>query len=295
MKSQYIAKVQANLKGKKLIYATNKTTRLLEGNHDSIYKGRSMNFDKLRAYAPGDEVADIDWMASARNHSLMTKQYIAEKKHNVLLILDNNASMSAHTNSLEIKKDTAIMSAGTVAYFAYKYGDYVGAVYAKGDGFCVHPFKTQLYHIEQILKEYDEQPVVKGQRALEEAIGYVLNHIKKRMVIFIVTDMEGIYQTPQKELKRLAMVHDVFLLAVSDADWFGEKVYSVEQERYLPAFFTKDKKLKKLEQEKRAQRLESCLAKCKSCQIAFSVIENAQEADIKIMELLERHEREKRR
>ena len=88
MKS-YVNKIKGNLS----LYTTRKTSNLLDGSYRSIYKGKSMNFDDLREYIPGDNVKDIDWKASSRSKNLLVKQYIAEKKHNVLLVIDTNRKM----------------------------------------------------------------------------------------------------------------------------------------------------------------------------------------------------------
>lgn len=83
MRMNYIAKIQSNLKGNRVIQTKKATSRLLDGSYYSIYKGRSMNFDELREYVAGDEVKDIDWKASSRSQKLLVRQYIAEK--NIIL------------------------------------------------------------------------------------------------------------------------------------------------------------------------------------------------------------------
>lgn len=76
------------MKGYKTIYTTKATSRIIDGSYNSIYKGRSMNFDELREYVVGDDIKDMDWKASARSQKLLVRQYIAEKKHNIMLVMD---------------------------------------------------------------------------------------------------------------------------------------------------------------------------------------------------------------
>jgi len=52
----YITKIKANIS----IYASKKTSNILDGTYKSIYKGKSMNFEDLRTYVIGDNVKDID-------------------------------------------------------------------------------------------------------------------------------------------------------------------------------------------------------------------------------------------
>lgn len=37
-------------------------------------------------YVAGDDIKDVDWKASARSRKLLVRQYIAEKKHNIMLV-----------------------------------------------------------------------------------------------------------------------------------------------------------------------------------------------------------------
>ena len=91
MKLKYINKIAANL----YLNINRKSSCLLDGSYNSIFVGRSMNFDNLREYVVGDNIKDIDWKASTRVNSLLVKQFIAERKHNVYLVFDTNISMNA--------------------------------------------------------------------------------------------------------------------------------------------------------------------------------------------------------
>ncbi|MCI8621606.1 MAG: hypothetical protein HFJ50_07990 [Clostridia bacterium] len=46
MKMKYITKIKANV----MIYSNKKVENLLNGNYNSIFKGRSQNFEDLREY-----------------------------------------------------------------------------------------------------------------------------------------------------------------------------------------------------------------------------------------------------
>ena len=118
MRKSYLNRIKANIS----IFARKYSSSLLEGSYRSIYKGKSLNFDDLREYVVGDNVRDIDWKASARSRKLLIKQYIAEKQHNVMLILDTDKKMLAHSFDGDEKKDIALMaenSEGVVTVYAF--------------------------------------------------------------------------------------------------------------------------------------------------------------------------------
>src|SRR5207237_6507483 len=54
----------------------------------SVFRGRGMEFDEVRLYAPGDDVRLIDWNVSARTGGLFIKKHIEEREQTVLLIVE---------------------------------------------------------------------------------------------------------------------------------------------------------------------------------------------------------------
>ena len=172
MKMKYITKIKANLE----LYTKKKTSNILEGTYNSIYKGKSMNFEDLREYVIGDNVKDIDWKASARSNKILIKQYIAEKKHNILFILDTGKKMLADTRDLESKKDVALMAIGTNGYLVEKHGDSNGAIYKGKEKLKLSNFSTGLYNLEKLLNSYERE--IDKNNNIEELINYVINIIK---------------------------------------------------------------------------------------------------------------------
>ena len=57
------------VKSKLFVHAHRRSRGLLEGEYASVFHGRSLDYDDLREYVPGDEVRDIDWKATARHGS----------------------------------------------------------------------------------------------------------------------------------------------------------------------------------------------------------------------------------
>lgn len=106
MKMKYITKIKAKV----MIHMSKKVNNLLEGSYRSIFRGKSSNFEDLREYIIGDDIKDIDWKATARNSNTLVKQYRAEKKHNIMIILDTGKKMLADTEDLENKKEVALMT-----------------------------------------------------------------------------------------------------------------------------------------------------------------------------------------
>lgn len=291
MNLTYISQISSQIKQHKTIRTNRMTSQILDGSYRSVYKGRSMNFDELREYVAGDDIKDIDWKASARSQKLLVKQYIAEKKHNIMLVFDTNRRMLAHTRLLQEKWQVGLFSAGTLAYLTNKNGDYTGAIFPTLQSIAFFPFKTGLFHLEQILEQYETCVSTDNTSSMNTALDYIVRNFRRRMILILVTDTQGILDIPDTTLKQLLVMNDVLLLHIGDAELCSRSnssaaIYNMENESYLPSFFTEDKKLASLEKNKRDTLYKECTNKLKRHGIAFSTIHHVEHVDETILSLL---------
>ena len=289
MRMTYITKIQANIKRFQTVHTRRATNRVLDGSYKSIFKGRSMNFDELREYVPGDDIKDIDWKASSRSQKMLVRQYIAERKHNIMLVFDTNRRMLGDSDGLEEKRELAIMSAGTMAYFVNRSGDFVSATYATEKGVKHFPFKTGLGNIELILESYHRDVDMENQTDLNTTLEYIIRNFKSKMILLLITDVAGIRSISEQNLKRLLVAHDVLVLNISDAPLTGKKVYGIEEEMYFNPFFTKDKKLGRLTRQQNLDMQREAQDKLMQYGIPMSTIDYLDELDREIIDLLEKH------
>lgn len=279
---KYITKIKANLR----IYTKKKTSNILEGSYNSIYKGRSMNFEDLREYIIGDNVKDIDWKASSRSNKILIKQYIAEKKHNVLFILDSGKKMLADTKDLDSKKEVTLMATGTIAYLVDKNGDSISAIYKGKDQIRLFPFRTGLYNIEKILNYYEKE--IDTESNIENLINYVLKFIKRRMIIFIVTDIAGLNSISEETLKKLSLLHDVMFINISDALMTGYNAFDVDKDCYIPDYILEDEKLKDIELDIKTKMYDQIRKKFQKYKIIMTTINKQKDIVNDVYKLLER-------
>ena len=61
--------------------------------------GEGRLFESLREWVPGDDLRHIDWKATARRAKVITRQYEAERRQQVLLVLDTGRLMTADVAS----------------------------------------------------------------------------------------------------------------------------------------------------------------------------------------------------
>ena len=294
MKMKYISRIRSGLRGYNRIDSKKATARIIDGSYNSVYKGRSMNFDELREYVPGANIKDMDWKASARSGRLLVKQYIAEKKHNIMFVMDTTKRMLADTMAGQEKRDVAIMSAGTLAYMVNRQRDYIGAVFSEGKGICSIPFSSELLSVEIMLQKYHDYVTMDNNSDINDSLEYIVCNFKQRMIVVIVTDIDGVSRIQENVLRRLLVKHDVILINIGDVDIAGSNVYDVETGSYLPEFFTGNKKLICRIEEQRRRKLAECETKLKRYGVAHSTIQDINCLDKQLGELLDKHRSEKR-
>ncbi len=284
MKLNYINKIKKNI----TISSTKKTSNILDGVYKSVYKGKSMNFENLREYVINDDIKDIDWKASARSGNLYVKQFIAEKKHNILLIMDTGKKMDAVTDMHESKKNIALFTAGTLGYIAIKNNDYIGMIYSNQNKIEYKSFKYNLYNLEEYLCDYEKNAIVKNID-INELIEYSLKTVLKKTITFIITDIKGLNDIKSNNIKKMSIRHDVMIIVIKDNYMTGENIYDLEEMQYIPKFLLNDPKIYETEKEAKEKIYKTKKAKLKKYNVNVVTISSIKEINNQIINLLEEH------
>jgi uncharacterized protein (DUF58 family) len=88
--------------------------------------GEGRLFESLREWVPGDDIRHIDWKATARRRKVITRQYEAERRQHVLLVLDLGRLMTADIAGGVARLDFVVQAALELAYAAAQHDDNVG-------------------------------------------------------------------------------------------------------------------------------------------------------------------------
>ena len=285
MRMNYVTRIRAKLS----ICANKKTSNIFDGSYKSIYQGNGLDFENLREYIPGDNIRDIDWKASSRSGKMLVKRYVAERKHNIMLVFDTGKKMTAHTKKLEIKKNLALNIGGIFGYLAAKNGDNVGAIYNRNGYIQYYQLRTGMHYIERILTVYDKENFEGYESDLEKSLEYIVKNIRRRMVVFIISDAVGIRDVSESTLKKLSSLHDVLFVQIGDADYTDGTAYNLDKNAYVPEFIAANKKLIHMEQEIKQKLKEENADKLLKHRMVSTQIDSEEEMVERIIELLEGH------
>lgn len=214
-----MASLLQRVKSKMAIYAHRKARGMLDGEYGSVFRGRSLDFDDLRAYVPGDEVRDIDWKASARHGSPLIRRYVAVRRQTVLLVTDTGRNMAAVAKSGEAKKDIAVLTLGVLGYLAHRHGDVVGLVCGDSSSTRSLPAKGGEQHLERLLRHVDDHTTLDGAPSrIQDQLQHVARNVKGRHLLFVVADELPADAATGQLLRRLRAQHEILWLTVRDAD-----------------------------------------------------------------------------
>jgi uncharacterized protein (DUF58 family) len=246
-----VAGLLFRVKTKMSIFAHRKTLELLEGGYASVHRGRSHDFDDLRAYVAGDEVKDIDWKATARVGEPLIKRYVASRRHHLAILVDTGRNMAATAESGESKKDLAILAAGALASIATAGGDVVSLVVGDEGGIVTFPPGQTDEHLERLLRVIDDRisltaPPSDVLGLLERAARAVTS----RSLVLVVTDDLRLTDDHLRLVRLLGARHEIMWLTIGDADLMrtdaGVRIYDVQELAALPAYVRSNKALRGL-------------------------------------------------
>ncbi len=271
------------------LYTKRKTSNILDGDFHSIHRGRSLEFDDLKEYTYGDDVHDIDWKSSSRMGSVLVRRYMTYRRHNVMFICDRGAKMQGDTSRGETKKELMLMTFGMLSYIVGRNGADYALSYCGEAGAAISYFKSGTDHLEKLLYEYERSVTTDGPMPLTETIREVLNTVHKRMIIFLVTDIEGLSQLEAGLMRSITKNHDLLIINIDDAYLTGDLVYDNRLSRYEKFFLSHSKKLHEEEVRIRQEILQRTSETCKQLRVCMTTIASCDEIIDSTILLLERY------
>ncbi len=183
------------------------------GEYHSTFKGRGMTFSEVRGYQFGDDVRNIDWNVTARYNEPFVKVFEEERELTMMLVVDVSASELFGSGD-QFKKEIITEIAATLAFSATQNNDKIGLLLFTDKIELFIPPKKGRSHVLRIIRELLEyKPSGKGTN-LTEALKYVTSLIKKKAIIFVLSDF--ITDDYQHTLKIISGKHDVTGIRIYD-------------------------------------------------------------------------------
>jgi len=186
------------------------------GAYLSSFKGRGMDFEDLRDYAPGDDVRHIDWNVSNRLGRPFVKRFREERELGLILLVDISASGEFGSTGAT-KRRLAAEVAGTLAFAAARSGDKVGLLlFTDAVELFLPPGKGRR-HLLRVLREIlFFQPAGRGTNPAV-ALKALIQRITHRSMAILISDfLCPLDRELAQALGRVNARHDLVCLHLHD-------------------------------------------------------------------------------
>lgn len=185
------------------------------GDYHSVFKGRGMEFDEVRLYQPGDEIRTIDWNVTARTGNAYVKRYVEERELTVMLVVDMSASEDFGSVN-RFKREVAAEITAVLSFAATTNNDKVGLLIFSDQIELFIPPRKGRKHVLRVIRELLAfEPQGKGTD-IKLALDTVNEILKRKSILFLVSDFLADPESYRKELSMTNKRHDVIAVDLSD-------------------------------------------------------------------------------
>ena len=258
------------------IAARSKLNLSFLGNYQTIFRGKGLEFDRVREYQENDEVRSIDWNVTARTGKLYVKNYTEERELNIYFLVDVSASAFFQFQG-KSQREIAAEICCHLGLSALKNSDKVGLVLFSDRVEKILKAKKGQKYALQIVRELLVHSCQSRQTNIAMALDKLEHIFRHRSVIFLISDFLDNSHYSQV-LQRISLKHEIVLidLCIFFQKFLCEQVFLEIQDMEsgkLQILNTYDQKWQK-EQNFERKELQKFLAKQQPLYLA---IQNYQE------------------
>jgi uncharacterized protein (DUF58 family) len=192
----------------------------LQGAHRSAQRGRGLEFEEVRRYAPGDDARHIDWRVTARRGQPHTKLFREERERPVWLLADLHPGLYFGSRH-QLKSALLLRSAALLAWVAVSGGDRLGALIADGsDTPRIYPPRAReagvLPVLEAMVETQPQRPGSPESGGLNRALFALRPLLQPGSLVLILSDFSSLDIKAESALAALSLHSDCRLLWLTD-------------------------------------------------------------------------------
>lgn len=197
------------------LLVTRRLDGLLQGDYLGLLPGPGSEPGESREYRPGDDVRRMDWPVTARTTVPHVRQTIADRELETWLAVDLSASLDFGT-ARSLKRDLAVAASAAVAHLTVRGGNRIGAVvgtHGQVRRLPARPGRKDAQGLLKVIADMQSQP---GRADLGELIDALNRPPRRRGQAVVISDFLADPATWQRQLRKLAVRHDVLAIEVLD-------------------------------------------------------------------------------
>ncbi|MCS7014332.1 MAG: DUF58 domain-containing protein [Chloroherpetonaceae bacterium] len=170
--------------------------------------GHTLEFERIKPYAIGDDIRSINWKATARRGDLMVNQYQDERSQPIYSLIDMGRMMKMPFEGLTLL-DYAINASLAISNIALKKQDRAGLITFSNRIHSIIPAERQSAHLAKILETLYNQQTTFQESDYETLFITVQRRISQRALLLLFTNFETLSSMRRqlRYLQRLAVRH----------------------------------------------------------------------------------------
>lgn len=192
----------------------------LQGAHRSAARGRGLEFEEVRLYAPGDDVRSIDWRVTARRGQPHTKLFREERERPVWLLADLHPGLYFGSRR-QLKSALLLRAAALLGWVTTLGGDRLGAVIPQSNGEVrILPPRGReagvLPVLEALVEAQPRAPGTPGLGSLGRALARLQPLLQPGSLVLVLSDFSDLDSVTETTLAGASLHNDCRLLWITD-------------------------------------------------------------------------------
>lgn len=181
-----------------------------------IFRGKGLEFDSYRYYAPDDDSKDIDWKASNRANKLLVKQYVEERDLKIMFVVDVGENMISGSAE-KLKCEYAAEVCAAFAHLVIGYGDKIGFVFFNGGESKIELPQSGLKQFEIFANELSNPLLYGGVSDTGKVLDFILDYFDDSIsVIILVSDFIRTKKDIVKNINFLSEKFETIAIMIRD-------------------------------------------------------------------------------
>jgi uncharacterized protein (DUF58 family) len=280
--------IKLRAQGIGLSLSTGRSTALLAGAYRSVFRGRGMDFEEVRAYQPGDDIRRMDWRVTARSNRPHTKLFREERERPVLLCVDSGTSMRFGTR-VAFKSVQACRVAALLGWAALENHDRIGSmIFSNSESQESRPAsgKRALLHcLQQLAMASASAPAAVQAATFSETLLRLRHLARHGCLVILISDFSGLDSTAEQHLSALAQHNEILAIRIFDpleAELPPPDQYAFSDGRHIHSVWTSDPAARERYRNEFQARSEYLATLCRQHRIGWLSMSTQQDAAVEL-------------
>jgi uncharacterized protein (DUF58 family) len=181
-----------------------------------LLRGKGLEFETYRTFAPDDDASSIDWKASRRSNSLLVKQYRDEKNLKIMFILDVSDNMVFGSQE-KLKCEYAAEVVASFAHLINTTGDKTGSILFSDEIKSYRGPKGGERNFHRFVDDLVNPNMYGGKQNLDTGFDFLLNFLGRNIdSVVIISDFISFSDKHKKNLTLIGSKYETLVIAVRD-------------------------------------------------------------------------------